>query len=111
MITRTLFLTSLDTGTVSLGYSGENEHVQVVVKCDSVYDEHPDAAVSMLVQTSSGTIYEKTVTREDNNVTWIVTDTDTAQAGNGKFQLTFTDGTEVMKSDIANTTVFPSILL
>ena len=111
MITRTLFLTSLDTGTVSLGYSGDNEHVQILIKCDSVYDVHPDAAVSMLVQTSSGTIYEKEVTKEDNNVTWIVTDTDTAQAGNGRFQLTFTDGTEIMKSDIAQTTVLPSILL
>ena len=111
MIQKTVFLTSIDTGSVGLGFVGENEHIQIVIKCDSVFDAHPSATVSMLVKSPSGTIYEPdTMTLDGNNVVWTITDSDTGSSGGGQFQLTFTDGTEVMKSAIASTTVSPSII-
>lgn len=110
MIQKTVFLASLDTGSVILGFEGENEHVQIVVKCDSVFDAHPEATVAMLVKSPSGSIYEPDITVDGANVLWTITDSDTGAAGNGQFQLTFTDGTEVMKSAIASTTVSPSIV-
>lgn len=110
MITRNVSLNTIDTGSIILGYQGENEHTQIAINCASVFSEHADAEVSMLVKSPDGALYAQDITRDGNIVTWVIMADDTAVPGNGALQLTFVDGTEVIKSAIASTTVSPSIV-
>ena len=110
MITKTVYLASIDTGSLLLGYQGENEHIQYAIRCDAVFDDYPSAIVTMLVKAPNGTVYPKEVTKDGNSVLWTVTASDTAYAGGGQVQITFTDDGEVVKTVVANTTGLASLM-
>ena len=109
MITKTVFLASLDTGAFLLGYAGENEHIKYDIRCDSIFSDYPDATVSMLIKSPDGTVYPKVVTLDKPSVYWVVTASDTANDGNGQVQITFTNGDEVIKTVVASTVTMPSL--
>lgn len=110
MVTRSIFLASIDTGVISLGYQGENAHTQIAINCSSIFTDYPSADVSIIVKSPTGVLYEPEVTKSGNVVTWVIVSEDTASPGNGAMQLTFTSGTEIIKSAIATTSVSPSIV-
>ena len=110
MITRTVYLASIDTGSLLLGYQGENDHIQYAIRCDAVFDDYPTATVTMRVKSPNGTVYPKTVTTDGNTVLWTVDSSDTAVPGGGQVQITFTDNGEVVKTVVANTTVLASLM-
>lgn len=111
MITKTVFLASLDTGAFLLGYAGENKHIRYDIRCDSIFSDYPDATVSMLIKSPDGTVYPKVLTIDKPSVYWVVTASDTATDGNGKVQITFTNGDEVIKTVEASTVTMPSLFV
>lgn len=98
MKTLTYQLRDLKKFMICIGFEDENNRTQVRIDCGEVFGEYPNAAVSMKVQAPKGGIYPATVTREGNMILWTVRDCDVANKGSGEFQLTFTDGTTVIKT-------------
>ena len=96
--------------TIHIGYVGENEHTRVNIDAGEVFAENPDAVVTMKVQPPRGEVYPVTVSREGDIVTWDVKDSDLVSRGAGEIQLTFTEGTEVIKSCIARISIDRSIV-
>ena len=96
--------------TIHIGYVGENEHTRVNIDAGEVFAENPDAVVTMKVQPPRGEVYPVTVSREGDIVTWEVKDSDLVSRGAGEIQLTFTEGTEVIKSCIARISIDRSIV-
>lgn len=99
----------LDRRVLNLGYVGENEHSQILINCNSIFEDYPDAVATMMVQLPNGDTYPKTITRDGVWLEWTVADSDLGLAGNGKYQLTFTDSGEVIKSIIGATTISASL--
>ena len=85
----------LDKRVLNLGYVGENEHSQIIINCNSIFETYPDDP--------------KDITRDGIFIVWTVTDSDLGLAGSGKYQLTFTDDGEVIKSIIGATTISASL--
>lgn len=110
MRTKTVFLSSLDTGSILIGYQGENEHTKIIINCAPIFTEYPSAVATLMVKPPVGDLYDKEITQTGMNVEWIITAEDTADPGDGKMQLTFTAGTEVIKSAIGSTTINPSLV-
>lgn len=98
MKTLTYKLRDLKKLMICIGFEDENNRTQVRIDCGEVFGEYPNAAVSMKVQAPKGGIYPASVTREGNMIMWTVRDCDVANKGSGEFQLTFTDGTTVIKT-------------
>ena len=96
--------------TIHIGYVGENEHTRVNIDAGEVFAENPDAVVTMKVQPPRGEVYPVTVSREGDIVTWDVKDSDLVSRGAGEIQLTFTEGTKVIKSCIARISIDRSIV-
>ena len=96
--------------TIHIGYVGENEHTRVNIDAGEVFAENPDAVVTMKVQPPRGEVYPVTVSREGDIVTWDVKNSDLVSRGAGEIQLTFTEGTEVIKSCIARISIDRSIV-
>ena len=92
-----------------LGFEGENVHTQIVIYWTSLYADYPTAAATMVVKPPVGDAYPKAITQDGNKITWNITDTDTANAGNGQYQLTFTSGSEIIKTYIGNFAILPSL--
>lgn len=93
-----------------IGFQGENEHTQVVIYWSTLYTKYPSAVATMVIRSPIGEMYPKTITQTGNKVVWDVTAGDAAQQGNGEYQLTFTNGSEVIKTYIGSFTVLPSIV-
>ena len=96
--------------TIHIGYVGENEHTRVNIDAGEVFAENPNAVVTMKVQPPRGEVYPVTVSQEGDIVTWDVKDSDLVSRGAGEIQLTFTEGTEVIKSCIARISIDRSIV-
>lgn len=94
---------------LSIGFEGENDHTQVTFYWTSLFNKYPDAVATMVIKPPTGNTYPKTVTQEDNKVVWDVTASDTTIPGNGSYQLTFTDGEEIIKTYIGAYNVMESI--
>ena len=99
----------LDKRVLNLGYVGENEHSQIIINCNSIFETYPEAVATMMVQLPNGDTYPKDITRDGIFIVWTVTDSDLGLAGSGKYQLTFTDDGEVIKSIIGATTISASL--
>lgn len=110
MIVKRVNLCALDTGSLTLGYVGENDHTQIRINCASVFADYPSAVVSMTVKAPSGVVYPREVETDGQVVIWTITDSDTASAGNGQIQLTFTEDGTIVKTVIAVTTVRASLV-
>lgn len=95
--------------TLDLGYVGEENHTQVVIVCTSMFKKYPAATVTMVAKPPVGDLYPVTLTRDDNTVIWNVSPGDIAYAGSGQFQMTFTNGTEIIKREYGSYSVKPSL--
>ena len=102
-------LNDISKRTLDLGYVGEENHTQVVIVCTSMFKKYPAATVTMVAKPPSGDLYPVTLTKEDNTVVWNVSPGDIAYAGSGQFQLTFTNGTEIIKREYGSYSVKPSL--
>lgn len=103
-------INSISSTILQIGFEGENEHTSVVFYWTPIYLNYPDAVATMKIKSPAGVIYPKTVTQSGNKITWDVTASDCAAFGNGQYQLTFTDGEEVIKTYIGNFNVMASIV-
>ena len=110
MVVKRINLCALDTGSLTLGYVGENDHTQIRINCASVFSDYPTATASMLVKAPSGVVYPKEITTDGNVIVWTVSDSDTASAGTGQIQLTFTEDGVIVKTVIAVTNVRASLV-
>lgn len=102
-------LANLANRTLNLGYVGENEHTQIVIDCTDVFWDYPDALYSMVVEPPTGDMYPVTLTKENHTLVWLITASDVANAGGGRFQLTFTDDGEIIRSAIGSISVAGSL--
>lgn len=95
---------------IELGFVGENNYTEVVIDCKPVFDEYPSAVASMSVTNPAGQSYPVIVTRDGDNVSWTVTAADLTKKGHGELQLSFMDGTMIVKSFVAETKIERSIV-
>jgi len=105
-----LGIDAISTTTIRIGFEGENVHTQVTFFWTVLRSKYPDAVASLSIKPPVGDIYPKSVTQDGNKVVWDVTASDTANPGSGEYQLTFTDGEEIIKTYIGNFTVNDSII-
>ena len=104
-----VLLKNLSSTTLRLGFTGENVHTEITFNCIEIYTDYPNAVATMLVQPPRGDVYPASISRDGNLVIWSITNSDVAYAGNGRIQLTFTNGSEVIKTYIAGITIDSSI--
>ena len=94
---------------IPIGFVGENEHCQIIFLAEDAYAEDPNAAASLTVRPPYGEPYPAVVTRDGNNVVWIVKDSDLTRSGQGELQLSFTTGEIVAKTYVGKTKICRSI--
>ena len=110
MRTATLRLEDLKTTIINMGYVGENEHKQIRFDGKKMFDEYPNATVSLTVVPASGESYPATIERDGDYVLWTITDSDLVAEGCGEIQLTFTESPHIAKSYICRTKVMRSLV-
>lgn len=103
-------LRDIPTTRLQLGFEGENDHTQVIFDGTLLYARYPSAVASMTVKSPSGGLYPKTLVQSGNKLLWNITASDCAKFGSGQYQLTFTSGTEVIKTYIGSFSVNASLL-
>ena len=104
-----LSINEITTTPLAIGFEGENEYTEVTFYWTTLFSQYPDAVATMVIRPSGGDAYPKAITQDDNRVVWEVSASDTAKPGKGEYQLTFTNGTEVIKSYIGTFNVMESI--
>ena len=85
---------------VCIGYKGENVHTEIRFDAAEVFAEYPDATTKMVVRNPKGILYPVELTRDEGDLVWLVTRSDLAAAGSGRYQISFLDGEEVFKTCI-----------
>lgn len=101
---------SISTTTLGIGFVGENEHTQVIIYWTTICNKYPNAVATMTIKSPSGQMYPKSITKDGNRIIWDVTAADCASNGKGQYQLTFTNGDEVIKTYIGTFTVLDSLV-
>lgn len=109
MTTITYRLAELANITLNLGWTGENETKTFIIDCKKVFDDYPNATAALRVYPPQGNAYPATVTKDGDNVVWVIKDSDLVYSGKGEIQLTFTEGGKVKKSVRAKTQTDESI--
>lgn len=109
MRTIRISLNEVSRKTLDIGFAGEKDHVKVIIACGAVFAKYPGAEVSMVAAPPAGDMYPVTISTEDNCLIWEVSDSDVAYSGSGSYQLTFTDDNEILKTEVGNYTVKPSL--
>lgn len=109
MRTININLDELTAKPLDIGYAGESHHVKVVFHCATFFRVYPNAVASMLVSSSDGTIYPVSLTRENSSLTWFISDGDVAHAGGGRYQLTFTQDEEIVKTAFGSYSISASM--
>ena len=110
MRTATLRLEDMKTTIINMGYVGENEHKQIRFDGKKMFDEYPNASVSLTVCPACGDAYPATIERDGDFVLWTITDSDLVAEGAGEVQLTFTESPHIAKSYICRTKVLRSLV-
>ena len=100
MRTATLRLEDMKTTIINMGYVGENEHKQIRFDGKKMFEEYPNASVSLTVCPACGEAYPATIERDGDFVLWTITDSDLIHEGCGEIQLSFTVSEVVAKSYI-----------
>ena len=103
-------LCDITTRVLFIGMEGEQDHTQVIFDASPVLSEYPDATAALSVKPPVGDIYPVAVTKDGNNAIWNVSAADCANHGDGEYQLTFTNGTEIIKTFIGIFRVYISII-
>ena len=104
-----VMLANLEATTIPIGRVGENLHTQVKINCVGIFQNYPNATVSLTVQPPQGDAYPATTTRDGIYIEWDVKNSDLTTEGTGRIQLTFTDDEEVIKTVIGYTQILSSI--
>ena len=110
MRTATLRLEDMKTTIINMGYVGENEHKQIRFDGKKMFQEYPNASVSLTVCPACGEAYPATIERDGDFVLWTITDSDLVAEGYGEIQLTFTESPHIAKSYICRTKVLRSLV-
>ena len=108
MRTVSITLNDMAIANIQLGFVGENNTTQVIFNCKEIFENNPNAVQSLTVTPPEGEAYPVVTTRVGDTVVWTVSSSDTAYDGEGNVQLTFTDGSEVIKTYNAKTTILES---
>ena len=95
---------------IILGFEGEQNHTEITFFWTILYSQYPDAVATLTVKPPVGNPYPKVITQDENKVVWTVGASDMANPGNGEYQLTFTDGEEIIKTYIGTFNVMNSII-
>ena len=104
-----VMLANLEATTIPIGRVGENLHTQVKINCVGIFQNYPNATVSLTVQPPQGAAYPAVTTRDGIYIEWDVKNSDLTTEGTGRIQLTFTDDEEVIKTVIGYTQILSSI--
>lgn len=99
----------ISTTLLTLGFEGEQNHTQVVIYWTALYEQYPSATATMVIKPPTGDAYPKVITQDENRILWDVSAADTSIPGSGSYQLTFTDGDEIIKTFIGSYRVLNSI--
>lgn len=110
MRTVTYKLDDLKDVVIHIGRAEENLATSVRIDAGKVFAEYPAAVPTMKVINPAGTVYGREVSRDGDLVIWDVTESDLAAEGQGEMQLTFTEGSVIVKSADARTEVCRSIV-
>lgn len=96
---------------VRLGKQGENNVISIEFDISKWIEELGDGTSALLhMRPEDDSPYLVSTTLEDGIVTWVVSSTDTAQAGTGKCELQYVSETgEVIKSETWLTTIAASL--
>ena len=76
--------------TLNLGFVGENLHTRQIFDCKKMFDQYPNASVSMTVTPPEGEPYPGQIERDGDLVIWDVRDCDLVKDGDGEIQIVFT---------------------
>ena len=93
---------------INLGFVGENKHTKIIFDCKKMFDQYPNAIVSLSVTPPQGDVYPVVTTREGDFVFWEVTASDLVYDGAGKIQLTFIENDKIAKTYECKTRINPS---
>lgn len=95
---------------ICIGKQGENLATRIDVDVAPWKTEYPTGTISLFVVPPAGSGYLAALEENENTISWLIRDTDTASIGSGKAELILkdADGT-VIKSATAYTTCIPSI--
>ena len=88
---------------LNLGFAGENLHTRQIFDCKKMFDQYPNASVSMTVTPPEGEPYPGTIERDGDLVIWDVRDSDLVAEGDGEIQLVFTQEPHIARSYNART--------
>lgn len=88
---------------LNLGFVGENLHTRQIFDCKKMFDQYPNASVSMTVTPPEGEPYPGTIERDGDLVIWDVRDSDLVAEGDGEIQLVFTQAPHIARSYNART--------
>lgn len=103
-------LQNLESRVLRFGFVGENIHTEAVIDCAEVLQDYPDADVVLrAIMPGENEIYEPEISVSGTDVIWVLTQAELDREGSGTMQLTFTDGTEVIKSGVGKFTVSRSL--
>ena len=83
---------------LNLGFVGENLHTRQIFDCKKMFDQYPNASVSMTVTPPEGEPYPGTIERDGDLVIWDVRDSDLVAEGDGEIQLVFTQEPHIARS-------------
>ncbi len=95
----------LDKRVINIGIEGENAHDRIEIDCTPMFNEYPEAVVTMFFKPPMGDAYSPEVVRDQDLVIWTLTDTDLQHSGSGEFQLKFTEGRAVALSPLRKRTL------
>ena len=84
--------------TLNLGFVGENLHTRQIIDCKKMFDQYPQASVSMTVTPPEGEPYPGQIERDGDLVIWDVRDCDLAAEGDGEIQIVFTQEPHIARS-------------
>ena len=105
----TIRLCAISTTVLFIGFEGEQNHRQFAFDSAPILNEYPDAMPSMVVKPPVGDLYPKHVEKEGGLVLWDVSASDCANDGRGEYQLTFTNGDEILKTYVGQFMVLNSL--
>lgn len=105
----TIRLCAISTTVLFIGFEGEQNHRQFAFDSAPILNEYPDAMPSMVVKPPVGDLYPKHVEKEGGLVLWDVSASDCANDGSGEYQLTFTNGDEIIKTYVGQFMVLNSL--
>lgn len=110
MRTVNVSLREITTQIILIGLEGEQNSSQIIFDCSELLSDYPDATVSMAIKPPQGNIYPKAVEKVGNTVVWTISSSDCAIPGDGEYQLSFTDGTAIVKTFRGLFTVYDSLI-